>query len=290
MIQRTHQEALESIIALNMALEGNRDIDLTEQESERNIADNLVVFGAYEGIDEELPDGNVNMKLKAAGTGLLITTDGFVITAYHNIAPFVDDWQRINEEAPPTRENIHSWMENMRMRYSIVEQNKKNYPIDPSFLTAIPSLDIALIKAVTFKKPEPINFRVITDDLKVGDQIKLLGLRDQRAYNQYGKVVSANLDASKNHSETGEVELMTYDTFLTDTYGVPGFSGGVFTTLRGELAGLALYIQTNGNENIGHAGGAKAQNIVNLVKGGVYGLNKIFNKIKDYSLLLTNPP
>jgi S1-C subfamily serine protease len=112
-------------------------------------------------------------------------------------------------------------------------------------------------------------------DLKVGDEIKLFGLRDQRQYNQYGRVISSSRNALTNHPETRELVSTTYDTFLTDAYGTPGFSGGVFTNLRGEFAGLALYIQRNENEQIGHAGGAKARNIANFIKESAYELNRL---------------
>jgi hypothetical protein len=275
MIQESPQAGLESKLALNRVMEGNRNRNLTEQDSEKNIADNLVVVAGFDGVNEHLPDGSANMKSKGAGTGLRLTTDGFILTAYHNIQAYEDDWRRIQEENPPTQANIHRWMEDMKSQYVVVDQNRTAYPIDITCWAINPALDIAVIKAVILEKPEPVDFRLVTGDLQVGDEIKLLGLRNQRPYNQYGKVISASRDADINHPETGERQSTTYDTFLTDAYGTPGFSGGVFTSLRGEFAGLALYIQNNGNGQIGHAGGAKASNIVNLVKEFAYELNKL---------------
>ena len=274
MIHKSPQAELESRLALNRVMGGNRNRDLTEQESEKNIVDNLVVVVGFDGINERLADGSVKMEGKGVGTGLRLTTDGFILTAYHNIQAYEDDWRRINAENPATEAIIHSWMEYMKMRYAVVDQRRNVYPIDTNFWATNPALDIALIKAVILEKPEPIDFRLVTGDLEVGDEIKLLGLRDRIPYNQYGKVVSASRDAPINHAETGELVSTTYDTFLTDACGIPGFSGGVFTNLRGEFAGLALYIQRNGNEQIGHASGAKAKNIVNLVKESAYELNK----------------
>ncbi len=274
MIQENPQAGLESILALNMAMEGNRNRDLTGRESEKNIADNLVTVAGFDGINERLADGSVNMKSAHSGTGLLITTDGFVLTAYHNIQPFEDDWRRINKENPATESNIHSWMKDVTLRYAVIDQKRNIYPIDITGWATNPGLDIALIKALIFKKPKPIEFKVVTSDLKVGDEIKLLGLRDQKEYNQYGKVIFASSDAQINHEETGEVTSTTHDTFLTDAYSVPGFSGGVFTTLHGEFAGLSLYGKGNGNGQIRNAGGAKARNIVNLLKQAAYDLSK----------------
>ena len=275
MIQESPQVGLESRLVLNRVMEGNRNRELSEQESEKNITDNLVVVAGFDGISERLTDGSVNMKNKGIGTGLRLTTDGFILTAYHNIQAYEEDWRKINEENPTTEANIHSWMEDMKMRYAVVDQQRNAYPIDTTFWATNPALDIVLIKAVILKKPEPINFRIVTDDLEVGDEIKLLGLKDQRQYNQYGKITSASRDVPRGYAETGELVSTTYDTFLTDAYGIPGFSGGLFTTMRGEFVGLVLYIQRNGNGEIGHAGGAKARNIVNFVKESAYDLNKL---------------
>ena len=275
MIQENPQAGLESRLTLNRVMEGNRNRNLTEQESEKNIADNLVVVAGFDGMKERLADGSVNMNGKGIGTGLRLTTDGFILTAYHNIQAYEADWRRINAENPATEANVHSWMEDMEMRYAVVDQQRNAYPIDTTFWVTNPGLDIALIKAVILKKPEPIDFRLVTGDLKVGDEIKLFGLRDQRPYNQYGRVISASHDVPINYPETRELVSTTYDTFLTDAYGTPGFSGGVFTNLRGEFAGLVLYIQRDGTEQIGHAGGAKARNIVDLVKESAYRLNKL---------------
>ena len=275
MIQEDPQRGLESRLALNRVMQDKGQ--LSEQESEKNIADNLVVVAGFEEINKGLSDGSLNIKGKA-GTGLLLTTDGFILTAYHNIQAYVDDWKRISQENPPTHANLYTWMEEMKQRYAIVDQKRNAYPIDTSFWSYNPTFDLALIKAVILKEPEPIEFGVIGDNLEVGDEIKLFALRDQRQYNQYGTVTSTEYDASINHPETREITSTTLDTFLTDAYGVPGFSGGVFTNLHGEFAGLALYITVRIDRAIGYVGGAKARNIVDFVKDTA---NKVSMAYKD---------
>ncbi len=256
------------ISSLDDVFDNSRTTLITERESENNIANNLVIVAGFDGIAEKLTGELFNMKSKGAGTGFQLTSDGFVLTAHHNIQKYEEDWRRINRENPPTEANIHSWMEDMKMRYAIVDQEGRAYPIDTSFWATNPAFDIALIKAVTLRKPKSIEFRILADDLKVGDEIKLLGLRDQRPYNQYGKVISSSVDCKDTRP--------TYDTFLTDAYGVPGFSGGVFMSTHGEFAGLALYIQRNGTVEIGRAGGAKVRNIVQLVRESARELNKLY--------------
>lgn len=256
----------ESISALERVFEDKQSVGLSNKESEKNIVDNLVIVAGFDGISKRLEKGKFEMKSKGVGTGFRLTTDGFILTAYHNIREYENDWRKINEENPPTEVNIHSWMENMQLRYAIVDQRKNVYPIDTTFWATNPSLDIALIKAVIRENPKPIGFRVVETDLEVGDEIKLMGLSDQRPYNQYGKVISVRRDGIYDHPETGEPVSRIYDTFLTDAYGIRGFSGGIFITLDGELAGLALYINKNGNGEIGPVGGAKVRHLVTLVK------------------------
>ncbi|MFA4960315.1 MAG: hypothetical protein WC548_01500 [Candidatus Pacearchaeota archaeon] len=54
MIQESLQAGLESRLVLNRVMEDNRNRDLTEQESEKNIADNLVVVAGFDGISKRL--------------------------------------------------------------------------------------------------------------------------------------------------------------------------------------------------------------------------------------------
>jgi S1-C subfamily serine protease len=165
-------------------------------------------------------------------------------------------------------------MEDMETHYVVIDQNRRGYAIDITCWATCPPLDIAVIKAVIPEKPEAIDFRLVRDELKVGDEIKVFCLKDQRLYNQYGRVISASRD-SDVIDPTGTVQSRTHDTFLTDAYATPGFSGGVFTTLRGEFAGLVLYMKKNGNDQIGYAGGAKARNVVNLVKRLAHELSNL---------------
>ena len=60
-----------------------------------------------------------------------------------------------------------------------------------------------------------------------------------------------------------------YDTFLTDTIGYPGMSGGVFMTSNGELAGVGTYYYGN---KAGKAGGAKIKHIIEFVKNSSFAL------------------
>jgi hypothetical protein len=264
MIEDTEKKHYESIVALNMALRGNFEENLTEQESERNISRNIV--GVY-AIDEFTSSEEAFNFNGQGGSGLMITTNGWVITAYHCIAHADAEWKRIVKEEPVTNENVSSWIHKMRDRYCVIDQKGERYAIDISFWMADLNRDIALIKAVTGKRPDPIRFKVVDKPLSVGAEVKLFGLRDHIPYNQYGRVICKNCDAQ---IKNGELESKVYDTFLTDAYAVPGFSGGVFTDLHGRFAGLELYSKKAGPGEIGCAGGAKAKNISYMVNKAAY--------------------
>ena len=275
MIQESPRAGLESRLALNKVMRGDKNRYLTKQESEKNIKDNLVVVAGFDGVEEMLADGSINMKGKGAGTGLRLTTDGFILTAYHNIQAYEDDWRRINKENPITNTNAYSWMEDMKMRYAVVDRQKKTYPIDTTFWATDAALDIALIKAVILEKPEPIDFRITTENLEVDNKVKLLALKNQEQYVQHGKVISTSGNTQINDAKTEKPVSIIHDTFLTDAYGTPGFSGGPFVNSRGEFMGMILYILSKSDdEQVGYAGGAKAENIVNFIKKSTYELNK----------------
>lgn len=273
---------LEQLITCYKGIKGNRDEEvtkqeeLTEQESERNIVDNLVYVAGFEGVKEFKPDGNIELITKGSGSGLLITADGWIITSYSTIANYEDEWTRINEEEPPTQENMRSWFESMRNKYAIVDQDKNGYPIDPSYWATDRLHDIALIKAVTQRSPGLINFNVKKEDLEEGEIIKLFGIEeDQRLYNQHGQVILADPDAQVKYPGIGDVTHTLHDTILTDLYGVQVFNRGVFTTFNGEFAGLATQIledRTSGGI-IGNVGGTKVSHILDLVRKSVMELD-----------------
>lgn len=212
MIEGSETGLLESVIALNMALGENLGKDLTEYGSERNISSNVVRVCA---IDEILSQHPNHFSFKGeSGSGLMITTNGFIVTAYHNIRSLEDEWRRINEEDPITQGDVGEWISRMVDRFCIIDQEGNRYAIDTSFYAILPDKDLALIKAATCKRPEAIKFKVVTEPLQVGDEVKCFGLKNGSLYNQYGKVISENFDAQINDPETGEVRSTIYNTFF----------------------------------------------------------------------------
>jgi len=265
MIGEDCQTSLESIIALNMTLNGNLDPALTDIDSERNLSKSLV------SISTALSTGNTQVSI---GSGLMITTNGFILTAYHNIKGVEEEWKRIGRENLLTESNKDQWMREILEKYYVKDQNGNSYPIDITFWGTNPDYDVALIKAVLNKRPRPIKFKVLKEPLQNGDEIRLVGFKNHALYTQLGKVTSNHYDAPITDDKNSP-PIVTYDTFLTDAYSVPGFSGGVFIDMEGRLAGLSVYGQkSNLVSQLAYAGGAKYDALDYMIKNAAYSLGK----------------
>jgi len=244
----------ESLEALSSSLDSKQ---MDPKESRINIEKNLVSIVEY---DREEHESTVSYW--PVGTGFLITENGFVLTAYHCIEDFEKTGQRINKEKPCPGDT--------RKTLGIVDQEGYGYAVDTSFWAADRDLEIALIKAKTKAEPKPVKFMTSPRDLVQDQKVRLFGMTDNRTYNQLGKVLYTNLNQMLqpgNHK--------VYNTFLTDAHSEPGFSGGVFTTSKGEFAGIFLYSTHNKYDEIGLTGGAHTQGIKNLVNKTVNMLQRI---------------
>ncbi|HII15499.1 MAG TPA: trypsin-like peptidase domain-containing protein [Nanoarchaeota archaeon] len=267
MICEGPEECLESIVSLFMSMEGRRDEALSARNSARNIARNVVRVMGFRGKAKNNQDGSCTKARIAEGSGLMLTADGWVITAYHNIARYIHDWEMILKKHPPTNENIGEWMKDMTMKYAVVSQQGKAYPVDLTFWRANPELDIALIKAVTLKKPKPLRFRTIQTEAKAGSKMRLMGMTDNGIYSAPGHVTEEGAEHLVSSGHTGLYNIIK-NTFCTNISAEPGISGGPFVTKQGEFAGLVLCGE-KGRASC-NAGGAKVAGIRELVHETVY--------------------
>ncbi|HLC55723.1 MAG TPA: serine protease [Candidatus Nanoarchaeia archaeon] len=255
---------LEKIVALNLALEGNRE-EISKEESESTIVSNLVSVEGRKSIGDGYVDTN-------KGNGLLITTDGFILTAYHIIEQHLDDWKKIKDKGIP-RWNFRKWAKDIEKKYHVFDQNGNRYPIDITWYAKNSSLDIALIKAIIpRRKPRPIMFRILEDELQSEQVVKLVGLQDDVLSGRYGKVKYNKINAPNLIFNDGEKTIS--DSFLTTVQGGNGMSGGVYITENGELAGIHIYGIKNGDILTGDGGGVRMRNVLKLVKKAVYSFNK----------------
>ena len=217
------EEEAYSIAALNaFANVANDARNLTTTQSLEEISNNLI---------EVMVEGNGKTSL---GSGLMITNDGYVITAHHVI-----------------NEMIHAGA-----KAKVRAQNGSTYSVGKEDVWYDAGTDIAVIKAAKLSGyARPIRIKVNQDCiLNNGDEVRILGFRDGQKYNTMGMVTIPSLKWIK---EEGTV---VQDLFQTDARGKQGQSGGVIANSDGELIGIAVYSTTQHAENIGLIGGAKLSN------------------------------
>jgi hypothetical protein len=242
-----------SVSALEMLVEGGFD----GRNSEENVRSNLVTVTGLSSFDRIGADGSIRVNCTNMGNGLLLTRNGFVLTAYHVISRHIEEWKKIDL---PTQENFPYWMNDVKETYSVIDQNGNVYALDPSFYAYLENEDIALIKAFTFGRAQPVKIRFVDEDLKEGDEIKLFGLNDRILHSQYGKVTNEMVDVVVNGTD------IFRDSFMTDAYGIEGFSGGIITNMKGYVAGVTSYMEKEEGKVIGKIGGAKARHVKRLLR------------------------
>lgn len=217
-----------SIAALNAFVNSTNDSrNLSTEKSLEEISNNLV---------EVMVDSDGKRSL---GSGLMITTDGYVVTAHHVIDEMIDNGGKAE----------------------IRTQNGRTYSVAKENVWYNANTDIAVVKA---KKPsaysEPIKVKVNQDcRLSKGDEVRILGFRDGQKYNTMGMITNPNHTWKKNGGN------VVRDLFQTDARGKQGQSGGVIANGNGELIGIVVYSSRSGAEDIGVIGGAKLSNALNYI-------------------------
>ncbi len=212
-----------SIAALNaFANATNESRNLTPKTSLEQISNNLV----------EVIVNTDNRKI--SGSGLMITTDGYVITAHHVIKEMIEN---------------HGTAK-VRTRRGVV------YPVPGESIWYNKNTDIAVIKA---RRPcahsEPIKVKVDRDSkLKTGEEVRVFGFLNGQEYNTLGVVTNPSYEWTQ---EGGNV---VYDLFQTDVRTKEGQSGGIVANGNGELIGIVVYSLKHSGEEIGVLGGAKISN------------------------------
>jgi hypothetical protein len=256
---------IESLRSLEQAISGYTA--LGDAVCENNIIKNRVLIT---GVANDLKEFNSPYLKAGSGNGLLLTTDGFIITAYHVIENYLKNWTELKRMMPSGTTEKLSWLEKLKPFYNVKDLQGKEHPIDMTCMAFNKKLDIALIKAVIQKKPEPIRYKFLGRDLTYGEDIKLVSLnQEMRHCEQFGKIVGPYLGSMKIGSP-GTKNTEIFDTFITDAYATPGYSGSVFTTLNWEIAGVASYISVpTKTEKIGPAGGSKIKNMITLVNKAI---------------------
>ena len=169
-----------------------------------------------------------------SGSGLMITSDGYVITAHHVIKDAVTNKGQI----------------------VVRDQKRRSYPVNPKNVLYDKRTDIAILKARKITAyPAPMKILVNqVDDLRKGDEVRVMGYRDGQPWNPIGVI--------KNPKTRWQIteDRVIDDVFQTDAKVLGGQSGGVVVNGRGELVGIVLYSKPVSGEEVGLLGGGKILN------------------------------
>lgn len=222
-----------SVSALNaFASAKNEDRGLTAKQSLEAISNNLVEVYAVVGNE------------RSVGSGLMVTTDGYVMTARHVIDCIIG--------------NDGTTAKDGKIR--VKTQKGRTYSVSYKNVWSNRATDIAILKATVFAVfPSPVRIKVDQDGrVRRGEEIRVLGFRDGQKYNTIGIVTNENVTWNRS----GEP---VYDLFQTDARGLQGQSGGVIVNGDGELTGIVVYSRTAPGESVGVIGGAKISNALNYI-------------------------
>ena len=158
-------------------------------------------------------------KSYALGSGVIVTSDGYIVTNNHVVA-------------------------NADSIKVTIQGSDKSY--DAKIIGRDPKTDIAVIK-IDAKNLHPIKF-ANSDDLKVGDIVFAIG--DPFGV---GKSITSGIISALNKNKVG---INQYENFIqTDASINPGNSGGALVDSRGNLIGInsAIITRSGGNNGIGFA-------------------------------------
>ncbi len=195
---------------------------VSPQQSKQNLENNLV--GIYNMKKSSQLDEIKESKPTTAGCGLRLTTDGYILTAYHVIEAA---YQRVNGALQGPDFVI------------IGDQTENIYYLDPSVMVTYPQYDLALIKAYNPSVGEPIPFNINHDGIQYAQRVSALALHHRNlivtssrgfVYDRYKDCPALNRDGTKR--------MEIADLFMTSAAVSKGNSGGIFITEEGSLAGI----------------------------------------------------
>lgn len=175
-------------------------------------------FGDFFGRGQRAPQQRQAPKRSGAGSGVILTADGYIVTNNHVVEDADEILVKLND--------------NREYKGRIIGLDK--------------SSDLALLK-IEAKDLKPITVGS-SDALKVGEWVLAIG-------NPYGftSTVTAGIVSAKARSLQGN---NTIESFIqTDAAINPGNSGGALVNVRGELVGInaMLYSQTGSYSGYGFA-------------------------------------
>jgi hypothetical protein len=185
-------------------------------------------------------------------TGLLLTCDGFILTAYHGLHNSYPGWARTT--------NYSSALDLLRLaegKHFIVKGREK-YPLDILTYEMDKDHDLAIIKAVMREEPSPINYKIAEPSLN--QQIRLYAMKDKELSDRReGRIIGLGEELTFNN-----IPLTVKDMFRTDALASDGFSGGIVADQEGAIVGVITHSFNLNGEKEGRAGAADINYAISL--------------------------
>ncbi len=198
------------------------DFLVSSEESQRNLEQNIV--GIYDLKLSTPPNTTPEYhQVSSAGCGLRLTTDGYILTAFHVIEAA---YEKLNGAVDGPKYVM------------IRDQNSGQYYLDPSFIVVDPEYDLALIKAYDPRVGEIVRFNLNYEGLGFEQKITALTLdhKSSKVTSTEGAVY-AQLRNFPIENHDGTERCVIAELFLTSVPIQLGNSGGIFITEDGSLAG-----------------------------------------------------
>ncbi len=161
--------------------------------------------------------------LPGGGSGVLLTENGYVVTAHHVVADFVGGVVRMH--------------------------NGREYQIMHPILISSPEHDIAIIKVDREGQAQTMLYNRDFQAPSAGTDVFIFGFYEGIPFNQMGRITQVGHDAVYD-------DLDVQNTALVSAYTRPGFSGGaVVRADDGALIGITTYATFNEGGGIGYPSG-----------------------------------
>lgn len=227
---------LESLVQLlnNQFVEPRARV--SPEESRANLIRNVVGIYNLREINSE------EAEIASEGCGLRLTTDGYVLTAYH----VVEQAYRKLMGAADGPDYL-----------GIIDQNSEKYYLDPSFIVVHPEFDLAIVKQFLPLKGKPLRFNININPIYPAQPLSVVAFNHETEGATISNgLVSARLENHPIYDRDG-ISIRSYipDFFHTTAAAKRGNSGGIFITKEGSLKGTLNFASFPQEDNSGFACG-----------------------------------
>lgn len=178
--------------------------------------------------------GRNGMHGAGRGSGVLITQNGYIVTAHHVIEDMISGVVRLRDGG--------------------------EHQIEHPAIISSPEHDLAIIKIDLEGLARPIAYNRDFNATFIGEHVFVFGYFDGIPFNQMGRIFEVNRQATYNsldHLFSGGTDVYVVENTSTmTTYVRRGFSGGPVVRMRdGALIGITTYARFEGVNQVGGPSG-----------------------------------